>query len=490
MSTARPFSASISIWECLVLLLLLPVAAYPSGPQAALLLIIPFFWLLHLIYGQSLFPNTPFNLGLALMGVMLVISLTVTFDYELSLTKMAGILYGIALLMATTRLVQANRRAIWWVVGVVLLVGVAAALAGLLGVRWLAPFDMLNGLKNLPGDLQGIPGAVGGVINENELAGTLAWIAPLFIAGLIGLPRATPRYGRFLAFFLALGTLLLVGVIIATQSRGGVLALLLGTALVIALFVPRQWRLVVLVVATVVSLAWYFSYGSALDAAAPGADTLGLSSRVEIWSRAVMAIGDFPITGLSVNGFRQALQVLYPTFVVDPTLDMGHAHNHLLQAALDLGLPGLVGYLSLWLLSAGMLARNMRRLTHSHNEDHPLFALTAGLAGALAAGWVFGMLDAISLGARPAFIWWLLIALASGSHTIVMYQLEAPGRRRRRVVVPEPVPAVAAASPSPSESALGTQTAAPEAGSPMDSGYPEERPKSRPRMRYRPPADS
>jgi hypothetical protein len=259
----------------------LPVVVFPAGPQAILLLLIPFFWLLHFISGERLFPHTPFNLGLGLMALMLLVSLTVTFDYSLSLSKMAGILYGIALLMATSRLVRQRRQGIWWVFGLVLLAGVAIAVAGLLGVRWLEPFERLNALQALlPADMRSVPGAVGGVINENELAGTLAWITPLFIAALIGLPRAVPRYSRSLTVILTLATLLLTGTIIATQSRGGVLALMLSTTLVIALFVPKQWRLVVLVVAAVASLAWYFSYGSALDTLTPGVNAFGLTSRL------------------------------------------------------------------------------------------------------------------------------------------------------------------------------------------------------------------
>jgi hypothetical protein len=37
--------------------------------------------------------------------------------------------------------------------------------------------------------------------------------------------------------------------------------------------------------------------------------------------------------------------------------------------------------------------------------------LIIGLIGSLTAGWFFGILDAIALGARPGFLWWLLLAL-------------------------------------------------------------------------------
>ena len=93
-----------------------------------------------------------------------------------------------------------------------------------------------------------------------------------------------------------------------------------------------------------------------MDANSPGAGTTGslrtLGGRAEIWSRALYVIEDFPLTGMGMNTFRRVMPVLYPTTPIgsnDALIeDVGHAHNHLLQAALDLGLPGLIAYLAIW----------------------------------------------------------------------------------------------------------------------------------------------
>lgn len=217
MGSIRDASKSISTWEWLTLLLLLPVALFPAGPQSFLLLLIPIFWLVHYFAGEGFIPDSPFNLGLGVMFLMILVSLLVTFDYELSLTKIAGILYGMALLMASTRLIEARPSGIWWILTTILLAGAVMAVVGLVGVTWLAPFDAINTLKEgLPLALAAVPGAVGGVINENELAGALVWIAPLFIACLIGIPRTLGKRGPLLSLLLAAGTLLLSGVIVAT----------------------------------------------------------------------------------------------------------------------------------------------------------------------------------------------------------------------------------------------------------------------------------
>ncbi len=128
---------------------------------------------------------------------------------------------------------------------------------------------------------------------------------------------------------------------------------------------------------------------------------------MEIWSRAVWAIQDVPLTGLGMNVFRSAVNLLYPTFLVTAGVDMGHAHNELLQAALDLGLPGLVGFLALYVGAVGMLVPSMRA-----GGVQRLLAL--GLLGGLLAHFLFGLIDAVSLGAKPGFLFWWLLGMVFG----------------------------------------------------------------------------
>ena len=77
------------------------------------------------------------------------------------------------------------------------------------------------------------------------------------------------------------------------------------------------------------------------------ANSVGLQGRVELWSRALYAIQDFPLTGCGLGTFRQVVHLLYPPFFVEPGADLAHAHNFFLQVALDLGVPGLIAYLAL-----------------------------------------------------------------------------------------------------------------------------------------------
>jgi putative inorganic carbon (HCO3(-)) transporter len=139
-----------------------------------------------------------------------------------------------------------------------------------------------------------------------------------------------------------------------------------------------------------------------------------VESRLEIWTRARYGLEDFPFTGIGLGTFRRLAPLLYPLFLVSPDRDIAHAHNHLLQTGLDLGLPGLITYLALWLLAGAMLWRSWHR-----KQNVWQCALVIGLAGALVGHFVYGLTDAVALGASPGFIFWLSLGLISGMHHLL-----------------------------------------------------------------------
>jgi len=412
----------ISRWEWLILLGLLPLFLFPEGAKALVALVIPLFWLGRKATTGHFFPATPFNLALLMMLVMVSLSSLASFEPSLHLPKVIGLVFGLALFLAVTEF--SRQHSLWPVVILFCGLGLLIALLGIVGMEWLSPFDSLNRLRTaLPSSLS-VPGAVGGVINANELAGVLNWIAPLLLACSLGIGRHLWRVNKVALTLLLLITALTGLLIIGTQSRGGILAYGIGAVLVVAFFLPSRWR-IVLLIALGIGLFGLLSYvhnsTSQIDLVG---DTLGLSGRLEIWSRALLAIADYPLTGVGMNGFRQVVNTLYPLFGISEEIDLGHAHNHLLQVALDLGLPGLVSYLSLWTIAGALLWQTARNLTHRHAQHHAYYALVAGLAGSLAAGWMFGIFDAVALGARPSFIWWLLLGLTASVHYAVGYSGE------------------------------------------------------------------
>jgi O-antigen ligase len=425
----KKYLRSAVYWEWIVLLLLSPLFLFPSGHFGLALLLIPFFWgLRKLTFGRFL-PTTPYDLALLLLLAMAAFSLFVTFDVSLSMNKLSGLLYGVALFYATVNF--SRDRSIWPIAMFFPLAGVAIATVGLLSSEWLAPFGFLNRPRDyFPSISLTVPGTVGGMVNPNELAGVLNWLVPVMLACLIGVGNRLWHRSKIGLFLLAVTTGYSILILLATQSRGGLLALGVGTAAMVAFFVSPRWRFV-LIIGLVVALLTTATYiHDTLNQDLVG-DAFGLTGRVEIWSRALIAIGDYPLTGMSMNGFRRVVHVLYPLFTIPPTTDLGHAHNHLLQTSIDLGLPGLISYLALWVISAALLWKTWKNLTFRHARRHPYFALTAGLSGALLSGWVFGIFDAVSLGSRPSFIWWILLGLAASVHYAVNHSGERLHNRHR-----------------------------------------------------------
>jgi hypothetical protein len=144
------------------------------------------------------------------------------------------------------------------------------------------------------------------------------------------------------------------------------------------------------------------------------------AGRVELWVRAIYWIQDSPFTGIGMNNFRKMMQVLYHR-------DVASAHNHILQAALDLGIPGMVAYVGIWSAMARLLWMGCQ-------STYRLRRLVAmGLGAGLLAQLVYQTPDAIPLGAKVGIFWWMVLGLAVSLFRLV----EREGVIERRPRVPE-----------------------------------------------------
>jgi len=132
-----------------------------------------------------------------------------------------------------------------------------------------------------------------------------------------------------------------------------------------------------------------------------------VDGRLEIWSRAFYAVSDFPFTGIGIGTFDRVIPLLYPLFSIGPDVHLTHAHNLLLQVALDTGLPGLIAYLALFINTFVMIFKALRQRSAALD-----WTLAAGVLGGLVAMFVHGIFDAPLWGSKPAFLPWLMVALA------------------------------------------------------------------------------
>jgi putative inorganic carbon (HCO3(-)) transporter len=128
-----------------------------------------------------------------------------------------------------------------------------------------------------------------------------------------------------------------------------------------------------------------------------------LNFRQDLWPWAVQAIGDFPYTGIGLGSFREAGRRLYP-LPISPTFDFAHAHNVFLQTALDVGIPGLIAYIALLLVSTAAAWQTAKK-------DRALRAASVGLLSSLAAFHIYGLADALALGSKPAVLLWAVFGL-------------------------------------------------------------------------------
>ncbi len=254
--------------------------------------------------------------------------------------------------------------------------------------------------------------------SPNQVAGALLFVAPLAVAFTLFPP---PGQRKKLGWWLTLlAALIMTVVLVLTQSRGGLIGLVLG--LFVMLLLPWRWGrrllvagLVLLVLTVPLWINGLLSVvgGVALPDQAEGLTTL--SSRTEIWMRALYGIQDFSFTGMGLGTFRVIVHLLYPLFTFPPDTDIAHAHNFFLQSALDFGLPGLVALLAIYGAAIVQVVQLWNKVVHTRTSATFVGRPWAiGFAGVLVAQSVYSQFDAVALGSRPGFLLWYCLALIFG----------------------------------------------------------------------------
>ena len=137
-----------------------------------------------------------------------------------------------------------------------------------------------------------------------------------------------------------------------------------------------------------------------------------LGFRQEVWRAAIWGLRDFPFTGMGMGTFRKVSRVLYP-MNVSPTYDIAHAHNQFLQTGMDLGIPGLIAFIAMWLIAGWLLWQTIRR-----TDDIFIKVVAMGIAASLGGYFVYALSDTVSLGAKPGFFLWWLFAFAAGVYML------------------------------------------------------------------------
>jgi putative inorganic carbon (HCO3(-)) transporter len=353
-------------------------------------------------------PFTPLDPPLILLLLALPLSLWASPQLAQTTLQILRLLAGVAIYNTILSMEMRLRRiSIERILLVLLAAGLLLSLASPFIVQW-------NALK------LGLPSAglyapfrlqVADPVNPNVMAGLLAPLLLLALGRLVFDWRSLSRLERALAFAFVLlaGTILLL-----TQSRGGWLGLLAGLAVLLFLAGRRgRW---ILLAGSLIAILLVARLGLApLAAALAGSPGLGgLEGRLEVWSRALSMIHDFPFTGIGLGSFTLVSDRLYPFFSYLPST-VEHAHNLYLQVAVDLGLPGLAAWLG---LAAGGLYCAGRAFRQARLSASPSLAgAAAGLLAAQAAFLAHGLIDAVLWGmVRTAPLVWLIWGLSAALH--------------------------------------------------------------------------
>ncbi len=397
-------------WIALIgVLLLIPPRFVPAPLQGlfsinrpALTALLFLFWPIRwLAYGR-LTRRTPLDWPLLIMLIWLPVGYWASVDKTLSWEAISYLLLGVVAYLALINWPPARHRPylIGWAI---LLTGIGLTLAApLLTELSLSKLFRVPALDTL---LQQLHTLVPGNVNANRLAGVLVLTIPLPVA------LAVRRdWGRW--HWLSIACALLVGpmllALILTQSRAAYLATAAATGVILLLRWPKLWYAVPLVIIIGAIAVLQIGPHAALDAISSGGALNGLDGRLELWSRGLYAVSDFPFTGIGIGTFQRVIPVLYPLFSIGPDTTITHVHNLLLQVGIDLGLPGLIAYLALLINVFALIVLTLRQKVNALN-----WSLAAGALGGLVAMLVHGIFDAAVWGSKPAFVVWLLIALAT-----------------------------------------------------------------------------
>jgi putative inorganic carbon (HCO3(-)) transporter len=424
-------------WDWVWLGLAAPFLLFPSPTRSLALLIVPGVWIARWLAHKQPLPRTPFNLTLLLVAAMVLVSLYATYDINVSLPKIAGMVLGFGTFYAFVR--HGRQPGGWWLCfWLWLVLGVGYAGLALVGAHWGTKISVVAPLVALlPSRL--IDLGVEGGFSANELAGALVWLTPALIALSALLIRRMRElrsaFGRWRAIALVLLTagmaLFMTGVLILTQSRGGYLGFAIAMVAMVFMALPKrgQWLMGGLtVLAILLGVVSLWSDGNTIiqdldtnSSTLRSASTIDTwDGRVEVWSRGLDGIQDFPFTGMGMNTFRHIVSVLYPFFLIDPDMDISHAHNEFLQAALDLGLAGLIGFLALYMSAFWMLwniwrqAATFQLAANDFSSWLLIRTLVLGLGAGLIAHIVYGLTDVVALGAKPGILFWMMLGLIAG----------------------------------------------------------------------------
>jgi O-antigen ligase len=250
-----------------------------------------------------------------------------------------------------------------------------------------------------------------GDVNPNALAAAVLLVVPVGIAVALFGRRQKVDWWTLLPAALVT-TVFGIVTLAMTVSRTALIAVwLMALGLLVAGMRSRLYRAVagIIVLAPMVILTGRLTFVITQDQAwADGYfGWISARGRAQILSQAVDRWQASPWLGIGLNEFRHVYVPRPGDVSQEP--DIAHAHNMLLQTLLDIGLVGSVAY---W----GILALLLVRASQAANgTSRTARAAAVGGAFSLIGVTLFGLTDAVPLGAKIGTLQWIAGGLILGA---------------------------------------------------------------------------
>jgi len=330
--------ASFEIW----LVALAVVAGIASGRALPIALAVAgIFWPIRWLATGKLSVRTPADWGIGLLVLMLPITLWATALPDTTRPNVYRLLAGIALYYAIVNWAISRDRVRLLINGTVL-AGFFLALS--VPVTTHSPASKL---RFIPTSLYArFPLLVSDTVDPNIIAGSLVILLPCAITMLL----FGWRNLRLLERWLAIISVLVIGVmLLLTQSRGALVGLAVALAVMALLY--SRWSWLALLAFSAIGAFVLREQGivTVINVVTSSSALSSFEGRLEVWSRTLYMIQDFLFTGIGMGTFGPIVDTMYPLFLASPGT-VPHTHNLFLQVAVDVGLPGLIGWLAILIL--------------------------------------------------------------------------------------------------------------------------------------------
>lgn len=372
-------------------LLIFPTRLTPIG-MVGLLGLMALRWI---AFGSP-FPKTKINVWLLMFLAAFAFGVLVSVKQDTAWMVASYTLAGILVLVGITDYADTTEHTVT-AMGAMVLIGVVFAFGAPFAADWAGSTGFNFGALTTHYFPQ-----LARASNVNNVAGALEVAVP-FALGLIAVNQKPWR----IIGALALAPLLIM--LLLLQSRGAWLAVAMGVVVYATLY--RRWVLPFVPLVLLGALLLNNVFGDPLptrDIGGDSAEVVTLGDRTTIWKEAAQLLVRSPLLGIGVNGFAAYGAPVIGRVGSTYPLVNSHAHDVIIEVALDTGLVGVIAFLGMNVLAVLSAWRVYRRA----GAGTAVRALAIALLASFVVIFTHGMFDTIFWGFKAEIFLWAALALA------------------------------------------------------------------------------